>query len=142
MILSFISFQTDASSDDQVADVFINSAPGYDQPLKLNKLEELYTIVQGSDYTLTCEASGTPYPTITWKKIHEDSLGANVQQMGNILKITNAQPENRGIYQCMAQSNGQTEETSTIIEIDRKYLVIYLMFNDSSLNKLNQFKIS
>lgn len=131
MIFLFISFWTDTSSQNQpidsiteVADVFINPDTGYDQPLKLNRLEELYTIVQGTDYTLTCEASGSPYPTITWKKIHEDSLGANVQQMGNILKITNAQLDNRGIYQCMAQSNGQTEETSTIIEIDRKFLEI------------------
>lgn len=105
----------------EVADVFINSDAGYDQSPKIKPLDELYTIVQGSDFTLNCEASGTPYPVISWKKVHEDSLGQNVQQIGNILKITNAQPDNRGIYQCMAQSNGQTVETSGIIDIERKY---------------------
>ncbi|XP_031633879.1 hemicentin-2-like [Contarinia nasturtii] len=87
------------------------------QPVYVKPLEELYTVVQGSEFTLTCEASGYPYPTITWKKIYEDSLGSNVQQIGNTLKMFNAQLENMGIYQCIA-SNGETAESSTVIDIE------------------------
>lgn len=72
------------------------------------------------------EAAGSPYPAITWSKIHEDTLGTNVQQVGNILKIFNAQPHNRGIYQCSVASNGQTSETSGVIDIERKYFVVML----------------
>lgn len=97
-----------------------SSGGGYGQPPTIVPLQEQYMVVQGSDFSLTCEASGNPHPTIIWTKVHEDSLGANVQQFGNILKITHAQIENRGIYQCTAQSNGQTVETSSIIEIECK----------------------
>lgn len=93
---------------------------GYGQPPAIKTLEEQYLIVQGSDFSLTCEASGNPHPTIVWKKVHEDNLGANVQQIGNVLKISRAQIENRGIYLCTAQSNGQTVETNTIIEVECK----------------------
>ncbi|XP_031635070.1 basement membrane-specific heparan sulfate proteoglycan core protein isoform X6 [Contarinia nasturtii] len=106
----------------EVADVFIIDDDNSDtqvspQPVYVKPLEELYTVLQSSDFNLACEASGNPYPTITWKKIHEDSLGSNVQQIGNTLKIFNAQPENRGIYQCIA-SNGQTADSSTVIDIE------------------------
>ena len=111
----------------EVADVQINYEDGggggggdYGQPPTIKPLQEQYMVVQGSDFSLTCEASGSPYPTIIWTKVHEDSLGPNVQQIGNVLKITRAQIENRGIYQCTAQSNGQTVETSGIIEIECK----------------------
>lgn len=107
----------------QTVDVTINERGGggdYGQSPTIKTLDEQYLIVQGSDFSLTCEASGNPYPTIVWKKVHEDNLGANVQQIGNVLKITRAQIDNRGIYLCTAQSNGQTVETNTIIEVECK----------------------
>lgn len=118
----------------EVVDVNINERGGnggggggngdggdYGQPPTIKPLQDQYMVVQGSDFSLTCEASGNPYPTIVWKKVHEDSLGANVQQIGNVLKISHAQIENRGIYQCTAQSNGQTVDASGIIEIECKF---------------------
>lgn len=108
----------------EVVDVTINSESGgdgdYGQPPKIVTLQEQYMVVQGTDFSLPCEASGNPHPTIVWTKVHEDSLGSNVQQIGNVLKITRAEIDNRGIYQCTAQSNGQTVETSGIIEIECK----------------------
>lgn len=105
----------------EVVDVVISSGnQGLLEPPRVKPLEELYTVVQGSDFTLTCEASGNPYPTIVWAKIHED-LASNCQQIGNLLKIINAQPHNRGIYQCTVTSNGQSTETSTVIDIERKF---------------------
>lgn len=84
-------------------------------------LNDLYTVVQGKDFTLNCEVSGNPYPKVTWKKVHEDNLGSNVYANGHILKITSATPDNRGIYQCIADSNGLTSDASTIIDIERKF---------------------
>lgn len=126
----YVCTTTQTSSDQaadsltETVDVIINErggGGGGDQQLTIKPLEEEYLVVQGSDFSLTCEAFGNPYPTIVWQKVHEDSLGPNVQQIGNVLKISHAQVNNRGIYQCTAQSNGQTVESSAIIEIECKF---------------------
>lgn len=104
-----------------VADVNIIGGNSPSEPLVIKPLEESYNVLQGSDFSLTCEASANPFPTITWKKIHEDSLGANVQQIGNVLKIFNVQPHNRGYYQCTAESSGQIVDVGSFVDIERKY---------------------
>lgn len=109
------------------------------EPPHVKPLEEQYTIVQGTDFTLTCEASGYPQPTVVWTKIRED-LGSNCKQIGNILKISNAQPHNRGIYQCVATSNGQSTDSSTFIEIERKFLFRNQRMKNSKSLSLNLFK--
>lgn len=111
----------------EIVDVFINEDSNNAQSPQVKPFDEQYIVIQGTDFTLTCEASGNPYPTITWTRIHENNLGSNVQQIGNILKIFNAQPDNRGIYQCTATSNGQTAESSAIIDIDRKLDVFFII---------------
>lgn len=112
----------------EVIDVVITDTnQGQLAPPRVKPLEELYTVVQGSDFTLTCEASGNPYPTVVWAKIHED-LASNCQQVGNLLKIISAQPHNRGIYQCTVTSNGQSTETSTVIDIERKFFYFFSGF--------------
>lgn len=111
----------DPASITEAVDVFITSQGSRPEPPSVKPLNDLYTVIQGQDFSLTCEASGNPYPKITWKKIHEDHLGSNVQQNGNILRILNAQPDNRGIYQCIAESNGLINDASTVIDIERKY---------------------
>lgn len=37
-----------------------------EQPPKISVLERKYSVVQGSDFELTCEATGSPYPTFVW----------------------------------------------------------------------------
>lgn len=88
----------------------------------IKPIQELYTVLQGSDFSLPCDATGHPHPTVVWQKIHESSLGANIQQTGHILRIVNANLDNRGIYQCTATSGDTTSEVNTIIEIERKCL--------------------
>lgn len=117
----------------EIADVSISSSvdSGRQQSPYVKPLNDLYNVVQGQDFTLACEASGNPYPRITWKKVYEEHLGSNVQQNGNILRILNAQPDNRGIYQCVAESNGLTTDVSTVIDIDRKFL-FHIFFGGKS----------
>lgn len=90
----------------------------------IQKLAEENQIIQGQDFTITCEASGSPRPTIRWTKVHE-SLGNNVHQNGNVLRIISARPENRGIYLCIAENDAGTDQMNTFIDIERKlkYLV-------------------
>lgn len=89
-------------------------------PPVVTALAEQQTVIQGQDFTITCEASGTPRPTIRWTKVHE-SLGDNVHQNGNVLRITNARTDNRGIYLCIAENEGGTDQTNVFIDIERKF---------------------
>ena len=42
------------------------TARSNEQAPKISPLERKYSVVQGGDFELTCETSGTPYPTVTW----------------------------------------------------------------------------
>lgn len=55
-----------ASSDVKVFAKWNEQAP------KISTLERKYSVVQGADFELTCEASGTPYPTVTWSIVRLD----------------------------------------------------------------------
>lgn len=43
-----------------------------EQPPTIIPLERKYSVVQGGDFELTCESSGTPYPTITWSIVRKN----------------------------------------------------------------------
>lgn len=126
--------QPGGTSSEVVEVVIKDRNQGQLEPPRVKPLEELYTVVQGSDFTLACEyESGFGYPTVVWTKIHEE-LGSNCQQIGNLLKILNAQPHNRGIYQCTVSSNGLSSETSTVIDIERKFFY-HLSLCEKGINR-------
>ncbi|XP_062139240.1 basement membrane-specific heparan sulfate proteoglycan core protein isoform X19 [Drosophila sulfurigaster albostrigata] len=81
------------------------------------RFPEANTIVQGSDFSITCESSGSPYPTIKWTKIN-DQLASNVHQTGNVLRIINARIENRGFYLCIAENAHGQDQVRASIDID------------------------
>lgn len=37
-----------------------------EQPPRISPLERRYSVSQGSDFEVTCEVTGTPYPTVVW----------------------------------------------------------------------------
>ncbi|KAL9883895.1 terribly reduced optic lobes isoform 7-T9 [Glossina fuscipes fuscipes] len=86
-------------------------------PPSVKRLPEENLIIQGHDFSITCEASGTPYPSIKWTKVHE-SLGDNVQQTGSVLRIMNARPDNRGVYLCIAENSAGHDQASTVVDIE------------------------
>lgn len=110
------SYPVYGSSSSQTADVSIGQQSEAPQ---IKRFNEIYNIVQGQDFSLNCEASGSPYPTVKWDRIH-DAFESNMNQNGNILRIMNAQPSNRGVYTCTAESDGGIVEESAIIEVERK----------------------
>ncbi|XP_061400156.1 basement membrane-specific heparan sulfate proteoglycan core protein-like [Musca vetustissima] len=91
--------------------------PAVGTPPVIKAMREEHLVIQGHDFTITCEASGTPRPTIKWTKVHE-SLGDNVHQTGNVLRISSARPDNRGVYVCVAENNVASDQASTYIEIE------------------------
>ncbi|XP_055911049.1 basement membrane-specific heparan sulfate proteoglycan core protein isoform X7 [Eupeodes corollae] len=84
---------------------------------KIKHLEREYTIAQGQDLSITCEAGGTPYPTIKWTKVHS-SFESNIQQTGNVLRIINAQPDNRGVFLCVVENTLGSDQAATRIDVE------------------------
>lgn len=112
----------DDPSVSQAADIYIssgNGGGGRPEPPTIKKLNDLYNVIQGEDFALACEASGYPAPSVKWTKVHE-AIDTNIQVTGNVLRILNAQPANRGVYSCIAESDGGVSEESTVIDIERK----------------------
>lgn len=87
------------------------------------RLKESYIVDQGTDLSITCESSGSPYPSIKWTKVGEQ-MDTNVQQTDNVLRIINAKPKNRGVYVCIAENNYGVDQSSTSIGVERKFLSI------------------
>ncbi|XP_058452453.1 basement membrane-specific heparan sulfate proteoglycan core protein isoform X2 [Malaya genurostris] len=90
--------------------------PDLTTPL-VKALDNKHTIVQGTDYTITCEATGNPHPTVKWT-LSGKSFSPNVQQSGNTLRILNAQPENGGVYICVAENSEGMDRSYTLVDID------------------------
>ncbi|XP_062558821.1 basement membrane-specific heparan sulfate proteoglycan core protein isoform X3 [Armigeres subalbatus] len=86
---------------------------------QVKPLENKHEITQGTDYTITCEASGNPHPTIKWT-LSGNPFAPNVQQNGNTLRILNAQPSNRGVYICVAENSEGMDRSYTVVDIDRR----------------------
>ncbi|KRF94151.1 uncharacterized protein Dmoj_GI15893, isoform D [Drosophila mojavensis] len=84
---------------------------------RIVRLKEEYVIYQGSDLSITCESTGSPYPSIKWMKVR-DSMPSNVQITGNVLRIHNAMIENRGWYVCTAENALGTDQSNTHIDVE------------------------
>lgn len=110
------SYPTYGSPSSQTAEVSIGTRS---EPPTIKRFNEVYNITQGQDFSLNCEASGSPYPKVKWDRVHE-AFESNMNQNGNILRIMNAQPSNRGVYTCIAESDGGIAEESAIIDVERK----------------------
>lgn len=87
------------------------------------RLKESYVVDQGTDLSITCESSGSPYPSIKWIMVGEQ-MDTNVQQTDNVLRIINAKTKNRGVYVCIAENNYGVDQSSTSIDVERKFLSI------------------
>nr|XP_017095012.2 basement membrane-specific heparan sulfate proteoglycan core protein isoform X7 [Drosophila bipectinata] len=83
----------------------------------ITPLQQQILIFQGRDHSITCEANGTPYPSIKWTKVHAQ-LANNVRISGNILTIYGARQENIGLYTCIAENANGSDQSSTYIDIE------------------------
>lgn len=70
-----------------------------------NQTPESYTISEGSNAELTCQADGYPKPTISWKRENNAVMptGGN-KYHGNLLKLKTTHRSDRGIYFCIADN--------------------------------------
>ncbi|XP_076086554.1 basement membrane-specific heparan sulfate proteoglycan core protein-like isoform X4 [Mytilus galloprovincialis] len=77
------------------------------------------TIAQGTTGTIRCSVTGTPQPKITWSKSRGE-LTSRHQVVGEMLRITNAQVEDRGVYICRAENTAGLGQGWAIVEVERR----------------------
>lgn len=109
--------ETSYDESSELAHVVYNTP----EPLRVRLLNQ-YTVEENTDFALPCKAVGIKSVKVTWQKIYDNNLGPNVQQIRNVLKITNAHPINHGIYQCTIEANCQNATATTFIVVERKLL--------------------
>lgn len=78
------------------------------------------TVGQGNTLTLTCVVTGSPEPSVRWSRVGGE-LGPNHQVQGNVLRIQQAVPSDRGLYVCTTENRAGSAQASSIVEVERKY---------------------
>lgn len=89
------------------------------EPPEVTPLPQVEEVVEGTDYSINCEARGTPHPTIVWS-IDGRHLDSNVKQIGNTLHFYRITTANMGHYICTASNSHGSHESAIYIEIDRR----------------------
>lgn len=115
---------------------------------QISPLERRYSVAQGADFELTCEVTGSPYPTVSWTIVRMKvesrkfitklnfypqngaQLASNARQTGNVLRILNARPENSGVYVCAATNNAGSDQAAMSLDVERKFSS-QILFNQS-----------
>ena len=69
-------------------------------PAEIQRLTKNITVNESSAIDLTCEASGYPLPTITWKKD-----GRVLESSNNTLHISSSTRDHSGVYVCVADND-------------------------------------
>lgn len=79
------------------------------------------TVVEGSDASLSCNATGNPVPQITWKKVNvPDTFLAN----GSALTIKSINRNKAGSYQCTASNGiGEAAQATGVIIVNCKEIL-------------------
>jgi len=73
------------------------------------------TYCQGDNVVLSVTATGTPAPTLQWRKNTVDLLG----QTGTTLTLNNIQPGDAGSYDCVATNGcGSTTSSAAVINVN------------------------
>lgn len=96
-----------------------SGGPDYGEAPEVTQLPSVEEVVEGTDYSISCEARGTPYPTIVWT-LDGRPLDSNVKQIGNKLQFYRITSENHGHYICTATNSHGSHESAVYIEIDRR----------------------
>ncbi|XP_050453317.1 basement membrane-specific heparan sulfate proteoglycan core protein isoform X8 [Cataglyphis hispanica] len=78
---------------------------------------ERQEVSQGMVAEVHCITSGEPGVQVKWSK-YTETMSSRVQQVGDTLRIINAQVSDRGVYICRVTSSSGSYEASAIIEVE------------------------
>ena len=92
-----------------------------DVPLKLEVSPSVANLVQGRDTEFICNVQGgRNQPIVTWKRINEQLDPSRHFVMGNKLVIRNVQPNDRGYFECEAQSGSENAREYVRVEVEAR----------------------
>ena len=73
-------------------------------------------VQEGSNISLTCNASGKPDPSVTWTKLGSSGVLSNTSSLTIVNTSRSGTPDNAIQYQCTA-SNGVETPAKVIVNI-------------------------
>lgn len=94
------------------------------EPPTIKVRPERQKVSQGTVAEVRCITSGEPGVQVKWSK-YTETMNSRVQQVGDTLRIINAQVSDRGVYICRVTSSTGSYEASAIIEVERKSIVSF-----------------
>lgn len=92
------------------------------EPPTIKVRPERQQVSQGTVAEVRCITSGEPGLQVKWSK-RTEAMSPRVQQVGDTLRIINAQISDRGVYICRVTSPAGNYEASAIIEVERKFVM-------------------
>ncbi|XP_071582358.1 basement membrane-specific heparan sulfate proteoglycan core protein isoform X12 [Temnothorax nylanderi] len=87
------------------------------EPPTVKVRPERQEVSQGTTAEVRCITSGEPGLQVKWSK-YTETMSPRVQQVGDTLRIINAQVSDRGVYICRVTSPTGSYEASSIIEVE------------------------
>ena len=78
------------------------------------------TAIEGPPYSLRCEVSGNPVPSVFWIKVSNDE-----HHVGKILHFTSISRNDTGSYTCEASNRCGNDSKTESIKVFCKYYVLH-----------------
>jgi len=77
-------------------------------------------VQEGQEAKLICHASGSPTPSVSWRRQNNAILPTGgIQYRGNILTINSVKKEDRGTYYCVADNKiGKLAQRNVAVEVE------------------------
>jgi len=89
-------------------------------PIRLTSVSSDQTVLEGSNMTSFCEATGRPTPKITWTRVLEDGSNSEVLHQGATWVFLNISRTASGTYRCTAD-NGFGNSVSQVFRVNVTY---------------------
>ena len=116
-------YQADIKTSDGNVLTDINIALLLLVPVVLTKVSDNQTVLEGSNTTLFCEATGQPRPGITLTRVREDGSDGEVLPRQPTWNFPNISRTDSGTYRCIAKNAFETVSQVFKVNVTCKYIM-------------------
>jgi hypothetical protein len=96
------------------------AAAAAEAPLKIEVVPSVANLIQGRDAEFVCNVQGGRNPTVAWKRINENLDPARHVVMGNKLLIRGVEPNDRGYFECQAESGSENVREYVRVDVEAR----------------------
>ncbi len=104
-----------------VANLIVSRLAEPEIPLKVEVSPKEVLLVQGRSAEFVCKVEGGKNPTVTWKKLG-DNLSDRYRINQNLFTIDNVQMDDRGYFECVAESGQNSARDYLRVEVEEREL--------------------